>query len=229
MKPEFTTPCSIRKNTPDLRHKLENLGYVQHPNSLANVTSTSLLFCNRGFFAELPIGYKEEVDQTIDCGDDEELFLAIAALRNDSDKFQYFVCQDGLKKSLMDNWTYRLPHHKASVEELIEYFKDQKRESEIDKLAKEYAEAMCPVGDYCGGVYDDSRHDDMASYKNEALSLLHWLKESYCIIPKADVINQHSWYMQRMKEVSSNQHVNRAKAIALENLLGKEFFESEKI
>lgn len=25
----------------------------------------------------------------------------------------------------------------------------------IEELAKQYAEDMCPVGDYCGGVYDE--------------------------------------------------------------------------
>lgn len=81
-------------------------------------------------------------------------------------------------------------------------------------------------------------HDDMSAQenmeaKNDALvmcmAFAGHILETHCIIPKADIINQHSWYMQRMKEVSSNRQMNRGKAIALENLVGKELFnETEK-
>ena len=52
--------------------------------------------------------------------------------------------------------------------------------------------------------------------------------EDYCIVPKVEILNQHAWYMQRMKEVSSNRQMNRGKAIALETLFGKEMFEEDK-
>ncbi|MBD5242098.1 MAG: hypothetical protein HDS59_08490 [Barnesiella sp.] len=54
------------------------------------------------------------------------------------------------------------------------------------------------------------------------------LSKDYCIVPKVEILNQHAWYMQRMKEVSSNRQMNRGKAIALENLFGKEMFEEDK-
>ena len=54
-----------------------------------------------------------------------------------------------------------------------------------------------------------------------------WLSKDYCIVPKVEILNQHAWYMQRMKEVSSNRQMNRGKAIALETLFGSLFEEGK--
>ena len=45
----------------------------------------------------------------------------------------------------------------------------------IEELAKQYAEDMCPVGDYCGGVYDEQRNSDLPIYIDDAKSVLNWL------------------------------------------------------
>lgn len=45
----------------------------------------------------------------------------------------------------------------------------------IEELAKQYAEDMCPVGDYCGGVYDEQRNSDLPIYTDDAKSVLEWL------------------------------------------------------
>lgn len=45
----------------------------------------------------------------------------------------------------------------------------------IAELAKQYAEDMCPIGDYCGGVYDEQRHSDLPIYADDAKSVLSWL------------------------------------------------------
>lgn len=45
----------------------------------------------------------------------------------------------------------------------------------IEELAKQYAEDMCPVGDYCGGVYDEQRNSDLTIYIDDAKSILSWL------------------------------------------------------
>lgn len=57
-------------------------------------------------------------------------------------------------------------------------------EKEIKRLSEHYAEAMCPAGDYCGGVYDDCRHDDMATCRNAAEPFLRWLTKDYCLVPR---------------------------------------------
>lgn len=45
----------------------------------------------------------------------------------------------------------------------------------IEELAKQYAEFMCPVGDYCGGIYDEQRNSDIPIYTDDAKSVLSWL------------------------------------------------------
>lgn len=45
----------------------------------------------------------------------------------------------------------------------------------IEELAKQYAEDMCPVGDYCGGIYDEQRNSDIPIYTDDAKSVLSWL------------------------------------------------------
>lgn len=122
----FTTPCLIYKNTLKLQGKLKILGYVEHPTMMNVDTSSQFLICNRGFFAGFPIGYQEEIDSAIDCGTNEELFLAIAALRDNTDKFQWFISPEGIWVYNKDNDSIlevSLKWRKATVDELIEYFK----------------------------------------------------------------------------------------------------------
>ena len=143
----FTTPCFIRKNTPELRKKLEELGY-----EILNSGDTTLDAHNydgKGSHKSIEegkaiitsygnlYGVIYDVDTVtkkvrIDCGTNEELFLAIASLRNDTDKNQWFT--DGDKWTLCPEikfstyWTYNDVDintdtiHKATVNELIEHF-----------------------------------------------------------------------------------------------------------
>ncbi len=124
----FTTPCLIYKNTLKLQGKLKILGYVEHPTMMNVDTSSQFLICNRGFFAGFPIGYQEEIDSAIDCGTNEELFLAIAALRDNTDKFQWFISPEGIWVYNKDNDSIlevSLKWRKATVDELIEHFKTE--------------------------------------------------------------------------------------------------------
>ena len=80
--------------------------------------------------------YKPKED-VIDCGDNEELFLAIAAMRDDTDYMQWFVLDEPQQWVNIGRWTnvgdmfiVTTEHnqsdwkcHKASVEEIIEHFK----------------------------------------------------------------------------------------------------------
>lgn len=141
----FITPCFIRKNTSELRKKLEELGY-SHP--------TDVIEDERFCIATSPVNrnyhiiIKEDFDDTnphytwncagrIDCGTNEEFFLAIAALRDDTNYMQWFVCTSDYKESDDKEWKVGdfdlntcpddfddiLPHwRKATVNELIELF-----------------------------------------------------------------------------------------------------------
>lgn len=142
----FTTPCFIRKNTPELRKKLEELGY-NHPTDVIEderfCIATSPVNCNyhiiiKGAFDDTNPHYTWNCAGRIDCGTNEELFLAIAALRDDTDDSQWFVyppentwfiCDDddinyvraNIRDSVQAAWFHC--SHKATVEELIEHFK----------------------------------------------------------------------------------------------------------
>jgi hypothetical protein len=133
----FTTPAFIRKNTPELRKKLERLGYHLHPECIDDDRG-NYLFVNREYYLNRPLGYPEELSRSIDCGTNESLFLAITALRDDTDDSQWFVyspeniwfiCDDddinyareNTKDSVQAAWFHC--SHKATVEELIEHFK----------------------------------------------------------------------------------------------------------
>ena len=150
----FKVDCFIRKNTSELRKKLEELGHTickccdfEGADWLDIITHKDASYTVHG------IGYDGEFDDiygtltqqerfseflkttnSIDCGTNEELFLALAALRDEIDRNQWFVntkndwylCKDNkfreeiadwLLSTSADNW------HKATVEEIIEHFK----------------------------------------------------------------------------------------------------------
>ena len=130
----FIQSCFIRKNTPELRKKLEELGYIYIPNGRAEwfIPIEELKYlvtypqsgCYKGC-----IGFWYKTD--FDCGTNEELFLALAALRDDTDKNQWLTDGKIWGKFGEDLSLYPIPiinylqskGHKATVEEIIEHFK----------------------------------------------------------------------------------------------------------
>lgn len=137
MTPKFTTPCFIRKNTPELRKKLEELGYALSDHVKGHYTNE--IYCYDKFcFSYSPLDCSKKA--IVDCGENEQLFLALAALREDSDKFQWFCdneeeeykslffCKyDDVEKHIhneMDGWDCE-GFHKATPAELIEHFKEK--------------------------------------------------------------------------------------------------------
>lgn len=149
----FTQPCFIRKNTKELIKELEELGYSK--NSPSQTDKCSIIWCyqysnEKGFDTpcyvianSFYIPFDKDSSfcgKFIDCGTNEELFLAIAALRDDSDYMQYFVSDNDPEMFLLccykefhcfgidpgnafNYCDYKDEFHKATVEELIEHFK----------------------------------------------------------------------------------------------------------
>ena len=122
----FTTPCFIRKNTGEITDYLEEIGYRLLFTAIKH--EGKFLVCSSNFY----FGQDEYIpNDYIDCGTNEELFLAIAALRDDSNEHQWFIWDDdeneGDKWKLYDgnsNWSWWIFEvHKATIEELIEHFK----------------------------------------------------------------------------------------------------------
>ena len=135
----FTTPCFIRKNTERLRESLKRLGIRPLlSNERLNAIGDNIKVYH-GREAVFSCSYSQELyGHFLDCGTNEALFLAIAALRDDTDDSQWFVyppeniwfiCDDddinyareNIKDSVQAAWFHC--SHKATVEELIEHFK----------------------------------------------------------------------------------------------------------
>lgn len=151
----FTIPCFIRKNTETLRKKLEELGYFNDSPEWTNNCSIiwAYQYPMKGF--ETPVyviadsfdvpfdKHSALCGKFIDCGTNEELFLASAALRDDTDKNQLFtngkgdwgIYRDGSDGGLSGMDFYGMPndfeidnYHKATVNELIEHFKTEEEQ-----------------------------------------------------------------------------------------------------
>ena len=147
MTQKFTTPCFIRKNTAELRKKLEELGYKLNNGKAWGrfLVTFRIEETNEWKYVASPewdLQNNPDIDVSIDCGTNEDLFLALAALREDSDYMQFFT--DGTEFILCDRYDWvdmysvlcsglsnakdRVKEldkfQKATAEELIEHFKN---------------------------------------------------------------------------------------------------------
>lgn len=142
----FTQSCIIKKNTLRLRDKLLKLGYSYAPNGAGEwfIPIEKLHYLGVNLYSN---GYYMGVNDKwsnfwIDCEDNEELFLAISALQDNSDINQWFIIDDYIgQEELPNNFVggiflckeydnKEFFHkdfivHKASVKELFEYFKNK--------------------------------------------------------------------------------------------------------
>ena len=149
----FTTPCFIRKNTDNIRNRLKELGYYCNPYLGWHNLFTCVFGVNSVYsLDDDDINGLKEIYGLIDCGTNEELFLAIAALRDDSNYMQWFIADSILSVSYDDsigndhyftepkgimffwdeNWDNATiisgRYHKATVNELIEHFKTKEEQ-----------------------------------------------------------------------------------------------------
>lgn len=144
----FTTPCFIKKNTPELRKKLEELGYKLNNGKwmgkyLAAFRIKETKEWRYVASPEWDLQNNPDIDASIDCGTNEELFLAIASLRDDTNNNQLFtndkgdwgIYRDGSDGGLSGMDFYGMPndfeidnYHKATVNELIEHFKTKEEQ-----------------------------------------------------------------------------------------------------
>lgn len=143
----FIQSCFIRKNTPELRKKLEELGYGANTYEYFWDDENRYIITAIGSngFAFYSLCIKNccmlENKEFIDCGDNEELFLALAALRDDSDINQWFVMDIEVYVNInQGDWFIATDRnggkhigtqieplycHKATAEELIEHFNNE--------------------------------------------------------------------------------------------------------
>lgn len=97
----FTTSCFIRKNTQELRNKLLEIGHTLCPCTEFEDADWLLVSNDNDLYSSVHgLGYADETinipkedifnnflsnTNHIDCGTNEELFLALASLRDDTD------------------------------------------------------------------------------------------------------------------------------------------------
>ena len=137
----FTTPCFIRKNTPELRKQLEELGYLP-PSEVwydEDFAICTVYRDNNGeyFTFKIDDDFERIIAPSypyIDCGTNEELFIALASMTDDEDGLcDYYIVTSDCNPRYAKGSIYRaLPissvihpscYRKATVEEIIEYFK----------------------------------------------------------------------------------------------------------
>lgn len=150
---KFTTPCFVRINNPDKRKELtewlKGIGY--HVCSCCLFDGWNTLHC-RGI-DRLKIAYEvhgicdydeetrysidqfkaenvEKRNPSYDCGENVELFKALAAMNNENDMEQIFISERGLYIRCLRNnanidWLGKL--RKATAEEIVEYFKNNEQ------------------------------------------------------------------------------------------------------
>ena len=135
----FTQSCYIKKNTLELRNKLEELGY-KYGGKERTYGEAKALYCHFDRFYEC-VQKPSRYESIVNCEDNEELFIAIASLTNKTDKEQWFIydSMDCKVEQLRDRFWFKceedkvedhmfydamlLNFKKATVKELIEHFK----------------------------------------------------------------------------------------------------------
>lgn len=133
----FTTSCFIRKNTEELRKKLEDIGYKNACSS--NHHDIIYTDAEHGVYFTTFASNITDDEVSYDCKYNRTLFLAIAALRDDTDNNQWFVMDVEIYVDLTKCTWFQatdrdggkhvgtqieaLYCHKATVEELINHFK----------------------------------------------------------------------------------------------------------
>ena len=142
----FIRSCYVRKNTPELRDKLKSLGLLM-PKGNNNFDDFPALMVMNGIIYPAYLIKPTRFYNVPDCDTNEEAFVAIASIRNDSDKYQWFICmQDGLDLDIepikAGEWRFNakydiLPRRlrkvwkKANINEILEHFKEHDDEQEI--------------------------------------------------------------------------------------------------
>ena len=158
----FKHKCFIRKNNEFLRETLKKLGYIElNPNDNDTIIVTNDGHNTSYFTTIKENSIKNLGNMYIDCGKSETLFLGIAAITDEHDKFQLFTTladrhwynlgtyspKGSLefcmvtdrhmgKHPLFDNMA--VPAKKSSIEDLLMNFKDKEEDTEwFSKIPEE--------------------------------------------------------------------------------------------
>lgn len=159
----FLHSCFIRKNTPELREKLEDLGYTNgawesprfnYPYLCTWPNPKWGLFKGEGFYMteddyrlDGKVWTYNPKEDVINCGDNEELFLAVAALRDDTDYMQWFKIPNTKYVPIPGYCGQQGTNGYQQIITSIEYHKHDKKDNSITekiKFAEEEGETILP-------------------------------------------------------------------------------------
>lgn len=133
----FTTPCFVRVENPEKRKELiewlEWIGYkleYLRNDGVIVLTSENRVYVYGEAVHEI---IKSDYD-AIDCGENTELFKALAAMNDENDREQWFtdgyhfeLCPTNKADMVAWHMVYRTKPRKATAEEIVEYFKNNGR------------------------------------------------------------------------------------------------------
>lgn len=137
----FTTPCFVRVENPEKRNNLrewaKNIGY-----NFVDVAGIESDYSDPQPYIEVfPHSFRSTTPQgnsfyvasrkAIDCGENTELFKALAAMNDENARKQWFVEEGRMFKCMSDKlngyFYHVLTTRKATAEEIVEYFKNKER------------------------------------------------------------------------------------------------------
>lgn len=134
----FTTPCFVRVENPEKRKELikwlKGIGYRILFSARHSLIESELRYISahkQGYvMADSPLSCDEWIE-SIDCGENIELFKALAAMNDENDREQWFVEEGRMFKCTSDKingYSYHWPTtRKATAEEIVEYFKNNEK------------------------------------------------------------------------------------------------------
>lgn len=198
----FKHKCFIRKNNEFLRETLKKLGYIElNPNNNETIIVTNDGHDTSYFTTIEENSIKNLGDMYIDCGKSETLFLGIAAITDEHDKFQFFTTladrrwynlgtyspKGSLefcmvtdrhmgKHPLLDNMT--VPAKKSSILYLIANFKDKEEDTEFY--------SKIPEDRWKKDIYDFEYYPLTEEEKKEINELLTKKENVECIFSSAN-------------------------------------------
>lgn len=132
----FTTPCFVRVENPEKRKELiewlKGIGYRILFSARHSLIESELRYISahkQGYvMADSRLSCDEWIE-SINCGENTELFKALAAMNYENYREQWFVEEGRMFKCTSDkinNYPYNWPNtRKATAEEIVEYFKNK--------------------------------------------------------------------------------------------------------
>lgn len=133
----FTTSCFVRVENPEKRKELiewlEGIGYrleyLRNDGVIVLTSENRVYVYGEALYRVIKVDY-----DTIDCGENTELFKALAAMNDENDREQWFtdgyhfeLCPTNKADMVAWHMMYRTKPRKATAEEIVEYFKNKER------------------------------------------------------------------------------------------------------